>query len=373
MSKLDIDTKLLKEDILKLKKYYSRSPKRDDIRIDFPKLELLSEALENLTGEHINLDGLFTNTEKVHDDITNKYINYSFDFITFIERDLLLIYAFLREFYVNVIDADFINKPVINYVKRYNLNDFKDILMDYFKLYGKDTESIVKKYFDDGRIQMNYKLDGMDGLFLGTICNKSGYIFTTKDKLDTNSLVIIAHELGHAIDNEKFFFSQHKKAYFDDVLGETPSTFFELGLIDYLKKNKIDEVGASLLFRNRLLRIARSTTGISRFIVHRQNNDVMDIDLEGNVIVDDGTVIPLRDRIIYGLGYYLAIFTQTLLDGDYTDFMKDFYTFLSTRKECDFESSLETLGLSQCDLMNTNIIKSKIEENSMILKKRFNL
>lgn len=373
MSKLDIDTKLLKEDILKLKKYYSRSPKRDDIRIDYPKLELLNEVLENLTGEHISLEGLFMDTEKVHDDITRKYINYSFDFITFIERDLLMIYSFLREFYTNTVNLDFINQPIINCYERYSLKDFKDIMIDYFKMYGKSEEEIVKKYFNDGRIQMNYKLDGMDGLFLGTICNKSGYIFTTKDKLDTTSLVIIAHELGHAIDNEKFFFSQHKKTYFDDVLGETPSTFFEMGLIDYLKKNKIDEVGASLLFRNRLLRIARSTTGISRFIVHRQNNDVMDIDLEGNVIVDNGTVIPLRDRIIYGLGYYLAILTQTLLDGDYTEFMKDFYTFLSTRKECDFESSLDSLGLSYNDLMNTNIVKLKVEENSMILKKRFNL
>ena len=80
-----------------------------------------------------------------------------------------------------------------------------------------------------------------------------------------------------------------------------------------------------------------------------------------------------RDTLLYGLGYYTALHMHTLCDGDYKNYMKEFYNFISSRKEAGIEDSITNLGISFEDYLSSKMIAPIIEENALTLKKKYNL
>ena len=63
----------------------------------------------------------------------------------------------------------------------------------------------------------------------------------------------------------------------------------------------------------------------------------------------------------------------TLCDGDYKNYMKEFYNFISSRKEAGIEDSITNLGISFEDYLSSKMIVPIIEENALTLKKKYNL
>ena len=64
---------------------------------------------------------------------------------------------------------------------------------------------------------------------------------------------------------------------------------------------------------------------------------------------------------------------HTLCGGDYKNYMKEFYNFISSRKEAGIEGSIENLGISFEDYLSSEIIAPIIDENALTLKKKYNL
>ena len=53
--------------------------------------------------------------------------------------------------------------------------------------------------------------------------------------------------------------------------------------------------------------------------------------------------------------------------------MKEFYNFISSRKEAGIEDSITNLGISFEDYLSSKMIVPIIEENALTLKKKYNL
>lgn len=250
----------------------------------------------------------------------------------------------------------------------YTPSEFKDMIYDFYSGFGDTFYKVCKKYFDENRIELGYSLDYELGGFLGISSLKSGYIIAASDVLGTANMSTIVHELGHASDAELFLFTQQKKvSYNSDYLGEIPSIFFELMFLEYMKKNRIDGEGHSILLNERI-DFYSSFEGIFKSY-YASDSGVINYD--GDVELDTGDKFDIYQSIVYSLGSYFALHMCELYKSGDTNFKKNFFDIISRRCEATLPEIVNLLGLSLDEFLSGDIIKPKIVENSMVLKKRF--
>ncbi len=266
----------------------------------------------------------------------------------------------------------FENCCFLDSVKSFNENDFKEIILSYFRTYGDKYYRIVKSYFDNNRIQTDSEMfeEGLGGYFVPLIWLYSGYIFSKYSKYNTFTAASIVHELGHAIDSELFLFPQQKKIpLHDDLFLEIPSISFEVGFYDYLKSQKIDYNGGLVLANN------RAATLIYEFKRIRQALLSKELYLYENGVAEneEGLNYNLRVDVIYGLGYYFGFHLSEIRKNNPKEFLELLNYLMTMRKEISLEDAIEKTGFNREDFINGRYIKPRIKEDCLELKRRYKL
>ena len=256
-------------------------------------------------------------------------------------------------------------------IKSFSEKDFIDIIISYYATYGDKYYKIAKKYFDENRINIDSNLaDDAAGYYVPIIWLCSGYVYSLYPNYDTVSAASIVHELGHAVDAEVFLFPQQKKLpIFSDILLEVPSTTFEIGFYDYLRKEHIDIDGGLILDNNRVASLYDFFADLREAI----NSENLDIDGDGIAINEKGYEYDFRTDLIYGLGYYLAFHLNEIKNSGNKDYLKILNSIITTRKESSLYDVINMLGIRLEDFINGTYIKPRIKENLLTLKKRYNV
>lgn len=372
MEKLKIDTKRLHDELVSLRNYYSRSPRKDDLKNDYNAFKDLVSVYENLTGEEFKTDGLFPNKKKVEDMLDKSAIKMGSEMFKNIEDYFDFTYKTFCNFYNKNIQ-NILDVPYFAAMRRYNEKEFKDIILDYYSKYGNHEYELAHKYFDEGRIQIGYPLWDAEGYHYSTIFGNIGYIVLSLNLLNSYCQNILVHELGHAIDNSIVLSPLRKKIDYSDCLLEVPSSFFELGFTKFLKDNKIDVDGANIMFQDTFVGLRNSAISIDALNDEVQKGYDILIDEEGESTLSDGEVVQTHKIFTYGISYYIALYLQCILDGNYKEFMKDFYGFLANRDKLTLEESINMLGINRDDFIKGSVIKPLVKESNRELKRRFNL
>lgn len=265
--------------------------------------------------------------------------------------------------------------------KVYSEKEFKDLLLSFYSKYGDRILSIVRKYINDDKIHTSNQLSVSEtaGYTTKNRIAKNSYIISGIDKYNTTNAIVIAHELGHAIDSELLFYSQGKKlSQMSDPFVEVPSCIFEVAFMDYLINNRID-VRNALSFLN--YRIVSDVYGFKKY-KKRINNDEYFLSLDGYLLDKeneygeklDEEEDNLRDDLIYYLGYMVALNVLIKYRGNEKDLFKKYNNFICMRKENTFKQSIKELGLNYDDFINCKLVKPYVKEKSddlkMILNKK---
>ena len=77
--------------------------------------------------------------------------------------------------------------------------------------------------------------------------------------------------------------------------------------------------------------------------------------------------------MLYGLGYYFALHLNMIKDNSMEEFKKIFNSIITSRKESSLVEIIEKLGISLEDFISGKYIKTKIENDNLVLKKRYNV
>ena len=263
------------------------------------------------------------------------------------------------------------NIPYFDACKKYNEKQFVDIILSYYATYGNKIYSIVKKFFDEKRINMkSIPLPGNAGYYSHFMWLNSGYIFSKYSNYGGSSLASVVHELGHAIDAELFLFPQQKKnQLFNDMFVEIPSISFETGFYDYLQDINIDRLGGKILANNRATSLFYSFEEINWAL---SDEDLMVYE-DGKAKDSKGYGYELRKDLLYGLGSIFAYHLNEIRKNSIEDFLKILNNLATSRKEMSLEEAINMTGFDLEEFVSCSNIKTHLNENCLTLKKRYNL
>ena len=289
--------------------------------------------------------------------------------------------------------------PVLEMAPTYQLQNisfpmFKELLFEYYSQYGNQIYKIVKKYVDEGRIELGDSMDPTaSGVYFGSNITKSGYITIHRNKkLSLFTLGVLVHELGHAIDFETLHYPQSKNMnLFSDVLIEVPSYHFEMGLYDFLIKNNIHPNDAHALMSSLYQELSYfgksfdALFNMKDFFIedggYVTNQDGKFVDYEGKEIEETEDLdeeecdckgprkMDATEVLKYSLGMYIAVQTNQLASQDREAYIKDLLRFTTLRKESSLIESLERLGISQEQFETASIIEPRIKDELTLTRK----
>lgn len=369
MEKLEIDKKRLHDDLVMLRDFYgsvSYDKRYADDYYCFMELTKIYEALmlKEFPYDRIKILEGVVDSDEYYAASLKKEVKENFDWIS------KLYSSFNEKIEGNIESVKLRNNH--DYLKKYNISEIRDIMIDYFRLYGEKEEKFVRSYFDEKRIQMGAPLLDCEGEHISTMYGNVSYIllsFNRHNEFDSYLFTILAHELGHAIDSS-LAYSKYKTSEEKFPVLEIPSEFFEIGLLRFLKENKIDEVGADILKQIIVSDIISSSINID--LVKKKYKKGKNIKLVGSdsVRLDDGRVMPVFSDMLYGFGEYMGLYLDNILDGNYKNFMKRFYYFMRKKEFMTIDEILETLGIDKDDFIcGEKLIPTLIEENKVLSKK----
>lgn len=369
MEKLEIDKKRLHDDLVMLRDYYSNvtyDKRYADDYYCFMELVKLYEVLmlKEFPYDRIKILEGVVDSDEYYAASLKKEIKENFDKIS-------KLFSNFNSRIENQIDPIRL-RDNHDKLSKYKVSEVRDIMIDYYRLYGEKEEKFVRNYFDEKRIQVGAPLLDSEGEHISTMYGNVSYIllsFNRHNEFDSYLFTVLAHELGHAIDSS-LAFSKYKTSEEKSPVLEIPSEFFEIGLLRFLKENKIDEVGADILKQVILNDVIGSSTNID--LVKRKYKKGRNIDIvDGNSVkLDDGRIIPVFSDMLYGFGQYMGLYLDNMLDGNYKDFMKRFYYFMRKKETMTIDEVIESLGIDKDDFMfGGTLAQTLIEENKVLSKK----
>ena len=376
MNNIAISEARLVYDLSMMRNIFADCPSRDNIKNDYSEFVSLNNMCAKLFYCKYDLNNLFKDPKGAQRIIDKHQLAVFNQFVRFADKNQELLLKTFLSYKKMLDDIDYQSIPFYKCCKSYSEKDFKDIIFSYFNSYGEKYYKIVKKYFDEQRIQMKMKLSDKElqenfaGFFSSFVTLSSGYILSRYSCLNSCSLASLAHELGHAIDAETFIFPQQKTLpTLSDMLLEIPSTMFEVGLIDYLIKNEIDVDGGLVLYNDKSMFIDDTYDTLAKVY---SLGDV-DMDFYGTTFID-GEQYDFREDMLYGLGYYFAFCFDVLKEQmENKEFLKHFNDVMTMRKESTLEEIIELSGVSYDDFVNSTLIRPKLEDRYVRTRKRFNV
>lgn len=367
---IKVNEDMLIDDLLYTASALSGDVNKNFIRNNYGNFLILNESLMFNFGKVVLLDGI-VNTGYYERVLQRKETQAVQKFAEFLDsnQDCLLE---LCKNYCNIMDEIGFNQyPFWDSLRRYNEEGFKDLILGFYSTFGNDLYNTVKRYFDEERIHIGTLKEDSEyaGFFVGLQWLDSGYIFSIYDYFDSATASSIVHELGHALDAEKFLFPQKKNlTIFSDSLIEVPSTTFEFGFNDYLRNNHIDSNGGNILENCRIDNMKLYFDTLKQVF---ETPDEMTVYADGFAEDTAGNQYDVRDSIIYGLGYYFAMHLNLIREASNKDFLRIYNNLITSRKEMTFEDSIKTLGFSVDDFVSGKYVKPKLEKNVLELKKRY--
>lgn len=368
---IQIDESRLALDLLKTNAAFSLTG-RDFLQKEHNNYLLLNGSLLVNCGKMVKDEDKITSDPKKAFAL-KKYGKDAFDsFMYFVYQNEELLKEIAKHLNRFSSKIKYSNIPYLDVCRTYSEKEFKDVLLSYYATYGNRIYNIVKKYFDENRINMDSVQiqNGLAGYFGAIIWLNSGYIFSKLSKYDGVSISNVAHELGHAIDAEMFLFPQQKKIpLFSDMFVEIPSVAYEIGLYDYLKSQNIDYDGGMILRNNRAASLLFSLRRVRESLNGR---DLMIY--ENGVTKDaDGKTYNLKRDLVYGLGYDFGFHLSEIRKSSTQEYLRVLNNLMTSRKEMTLEDAIRMTGFSFEDFVTAKHIKKEIKEDCLTLKKKYNL
>lgn len=366
---MELNRDRLFDDLVKLDSYFRDKPSRSMILNDYGRYTCLEDLFYQLTGFSMDLGSLFSDPYKVQK-IIDRYEVQNYKVFEKFSLDNGDYFVDLFANFCEMCDSvNFQSYPYYGVGRNYSEKDFKDVLLGFYSTFGNDIYKIVKKYFDEGRIQLNIDNGiGYGGVYMPSIMMKSGYITLFYSGYNTVTITALSHELGHAVDYEKFIYPQQKKySTIRDLLLEVPSMTFETAFYDYLGDNRIDTLGG-LVMSNRDISYLYQCSASANHIYSSYN---VDMDLRGNVRTEDGVIYPFRDHLIYGISTIFALYLNEIRKQDPNGFKKIMNDLCTLRYEQSLEESIRMIGLTPEEFCECSLLKDEIDSKTKTLKRKF--
>ena len=306
------NTNSLKKEINELK-YMIEHTSSKSVKRHYSIIYLnLCDLLYEITDEVINTNFLDGNLRFI-----GKYIdNINKNFYNEISTDN----------YVKMINK--LTKNTLNFLKpihkyfyfdsNINLNDAKDLIIEFICNYDISLYPIVTKALNDEHLFIIYeKNEAGNGYTFFNTYSSSPYIviFTNshEKKLSIENITCLMHEIGHVINfymnltNPKMFIKTTHNSFV-----ETPSIIFEELFIEYLVKNKIEEENIQMIKHNNLylLKQYSSYLRLNNFII----NDIFECE---EVDLDEIKEILLSKGINKDIDYLKYSFNDVLANYQY--------------------------------------------------------
>ena len=394
---MKFDKKLLAHDVIRVANELSEGCNNDYILKNLAGFTALGEVLYNQFHLLVLPDYTLLNIDRVKKIIKKKDLRSIYELATFSNQNENTILG-IKDSFCNEFDRLGIYlAPFKNEMRRYSEEEFKDLILSYFATYGNVPYRIVKKYFDEKRIQLKtIDVKSFDGGFYSWLHSlKTGFIFDKYEGLNTMSAWSLVHELGHAVDTETYLFTQDKKRIFgSDGLIEVPSASVELGFLDELIDNRIDPNGGRLLYNSRFCLLNKYCRSYEEAVSlddlmlcpdgtaysEKEQMALDELAMEARATgrdkeLDDLYIrsYPFRDFIIYILGYWFALHINQIRKQDKEEAYKIMCNIDTQRYEHTLDESIALLGISKEDFISGKYVLPKIEEEHMALKRRYNL
>ena len=359
---MDIDKDQLIKETARLGNTLYNGVSLDRVAREYSSFMAMNSIIGNLVGGCLDYNIVFKNQPEMPRYIKKDHDRSMMNFYNKVLREFHLYKQICTNTLTSYLDSEIEDYMLGGNLRHYSEADAKAILLDYFSQYGEKAYNIAKKMIDENRIQMGYQYENSPSMAFhtGSVILQSGYICLQQDKYDTSTLSFLAHEIGHAIDKELFYYPQQKKIkIYDDPFNEVPSTFFELGMLSYLKEEGIDPNGALLLESFYINIMYARQYHILETLTEMEKTGRIEITEE------------FREWILYGIGYYMALAMNEESRKNPMEYFRTFTDMICSRNECNFEQLIEVAGLDSETFFNGDFIKDKMNTQKMKLKKRY--
>lgn len=388
---MKINEQTLKKDIKKLEHQLCRNYGKKDFLYDFIIASSYDDILVNIGGQPTNVAER-TLTPQVMERIEKLTDKTLVDVCKFFNTNREILHKGFESFEgMFTSTQDIIDNAPYHILNKMKYEDFKELLLAYFSQYGNRIYGIVKKYIDEERIELGDSfLPNVPGVFVESASLGSGYISVEKGKcLHAIILANLAHELGHAIDSETFLFPQKKKLYApSDLLTETPSSFFEIGMLDFLQQQRVySDDGHYLMIDTysalrELMAEYQVVYGLDNFYLEQgftitnQNGNYISVDGEeitdpcNKDLCDGKEMLDISKTLKYATGIYLALQMNELAKENREAYIKYLLNFTTSRKESSFEESLAHLGITKEQFETGSIVAPRVDSELQLLRKK---
>lgn len=371
---MKIDTNRLFKDLKTLRSFLLTNPSDSIFLSNLGDFQKLNTVFAALTGFDYDEAVFFSDKSRgMRVKSSNKKMISGFYNAYYENEDLFL--SMIDNFDSALENMGFMSLPFMDTLKKYSEKEAIDIMLSYYSTYGDSVYKIVKKHFDENKIQNGlFHYEDFEGEYFESKYMRTGYISSSSDKFDSKSMATIVHELGHAVDREVFIFPQQKRLTLrDEIMLEVPSGFYELEFLEFLKKNHIDITGANTLL-NCIYNMIRD---YSLTLEEVYSCDDAGISKNGDLIIPVGDnkyeAVNLKQIVYYSVGYLFGLHLCESYEGDPRDFNKRFFNLLCSRKEKNVSESIEDFGYNIDEFTSGSIILPRVESSTLELKRRYNI
>lgn len=373
MGKLEIDTKMMHDELVSLREFFKRHPRMDDLKYSYDYLEELSTQYKILTGEKFDYSKIFSKQKETEEMIRKYYWKTISGTVDFMMDNIDIINLALKKYNKNV--RGFLDVPVNFGQRNYSYKDFKDMILDYFDSFGEKERKVASRLFDEKRIELGLPKDGKTaGRNTSNIISDVGYIFMMFNELNSYTASSLVHEIGHEIQHEMIEVPRMLKRSNGKMLYiEVISSFFEMGFLNLLIDKRIDDFNSRAIIRCFEDDVKFNGYTIEKIVDTLDNDENVQIIGGMDITCLDGKTVSFWNSMIYGFGRYMGLFLNSIIDGDYKGFMKDFYSMLSLSDKLSIEESLDVMGIKPSEFIECDKIYMNARKNDMELRRKLNM
>ena len=375
---MQIDEEKLIHSINKLEHFLIRNEKQSSVE-ELADYYSLVQLIYDMFGIKLNTN-VFMNNKKINELITKYHVKNLNTLVNF-SNDNALDLSILSNNFNSLLPKhlDIYHKTdtykISNNMKYYTEEDFKDLTYSFFSMYGNNVLKFIKNIIENNRIELGSykKLDSGVAYTVSSYLTNDIYIITSLFDYSIDSMSILVHELGHAIDMTNVANNQGKKNYTATPYLEIPSCFFEMSFLNYLYKNKIESDIALNIIVDRILN-QTSNFNIYSDLLTNENGEYS-VDINGYIVAtnikEDIVGKCYRDDLIYFLGYVTALNMLKLSESNEKEYIKYFNNFSTLKHELSFEEVIKTLGIDYEKYLECSLIENYIKENTNKLIKKY--
>jgi len=254
-------------------------------------------------------------------------------------------------------EEEFYDALMVDALRTLKEKEILEILRDFLGTYDERLLKLFNELYDNECIDLaNEKTYDMS-ITRAKFTSDETYIIVGRD-LTIYSAESICHELGHARSVKEFHRRCKKQLYCDQVsYFEMYPTFLELTFIDYLKKNRI---------------LMRDTTIMENEVFASIYSFFQDLENASNFTVEErdyDIISYIKKAYIYSYGFIIALLLHERYLESPNEIKKllDNYIFSSGLILPD--EQLEMLDITKEDMMDTKILRKRLQKHNEDIKK----